>query len=35
VLFTWLPRQGHFISKCWRERSAGVIVAVNQFTNEM
>jgi len=26
---------GHFIRKCWRERSTGVIVAVNQFTNEM
>jgi len=26
---------GYFISKCWRERSTGVIVAENQFTNEI
>jgi len=28
-------RWGYFISKCCRERSTGVIVAVNQFTNEI
>jgi len=26
---------GHFIGECWRKRSAGAIVAVNQFANEM
>jgi len=32
VLITQVSSLGTFHSKCWRERSAGVVVAANQFS---